>query len=396
MTPVVASPAGMLERITRVEQQYKNLQTLGVALLVLTGLELGAVATMLVLNATNRAGGLTSRGRVLEAERVVLRDAEGKVHGELALDPHGSVALSLYDSEGIRRAQLGTNGLYLSDPRGTVQASLRLMPGSTQAEAFTPVLRLSDGQGSPRGSLVVHRDGASSLLLSNADGHGGATLESEPDGAGHLALSGHEGRSAAWLGTLPDNSRAFLLSDSGGDAIAMLSIGTSGATQLSLSDRAHRERVVVTVLPDGSPHFALTGRTGKGAASLDVTPSGAPILELSAPDGAAGATLIAAGASAGLLFRDRHGRDVAGLDTEAGRWPRLFLSGEGGHVASMLTVSPDGAPSLGLFDARGRARALLGQFALSNPKGKAFAYRGAPFSLTFLNEAGDVIRRVPR
>lgn len=108
------------------------------------------------------------------------------------------------------------------------------------------------------------------------------------------------------------------------------------------------------------------------------------------------AVLVTAHGSSGLLIRDRDGKEVAGLDTEAGRWPRLFLSGDGVNIGTLLTVSPGGAPGLALYDPRGKPRAVLGQVLLGKAAGTPPVHDRVPFSLTFVDRKGNVVRRLPR
>lgn len=92
-----------------------------------------------------------------------------------------------------------------------------------------------------------------------------------------------------------------------------------------------------------------------------------------------------------MRLLDRGGKDVAGLVTDAGGWPRLFLSADGDKAGALLGVSPEGAPGLALFDQRGKPRAVLG---LTSRRGE-LDNRGT-FSLRLFNEAGKLVYRAPK
>ena len=243
---------------------------------------------------------------------------------------------------------------------------------------------------------MVLPDGSPRLFLSSRDGQAGAVFETDANGSPRLALFDRNGKSIAWLGELADGSRTLLLMDRGERAMATLGVGPAGALQLTLTDRQSEQRAVLGVGADGAPHLDLTGKNGKGGAGLAVTASGAPVLDLLDQDGKAGAVLAAAAGSAGLTLRDRAGKDIAGLTTDAGRWPRLFLSGDGEKVAALLTVSEDGEPGLALFDGKGKPRAVFGQTSLAGTKAVGRARRPVPYSLLFVDAAGKVTYRAPQ
>lgn len=178
--------------------------------------------------------------------------------------------------------------------------------------------------------------------------------------------------------------------------MATLSAGPSGALRLTFRDRRSEERAVLGVEADGAPHLDLTGENGEGEAGLAVTSGGAPVLDLLDPDGKAGAVLAAAAGSAGLTLRDRAGNDIAGLTTEAGRSPRLFLSGDGEKVAALLALSEKSEPGLAFFDAKGKPRAVLGQTSLGGKNVIAGLRRPKPYSLFFFDAAGKLTYRAPR
>lgn len=82
----------VLERLAKLERQNRRFKRAGLVAMVLAG------ATLLL-------GQATPQWKV-EAERFVLKDADGKVRAELGMAGHGPL-LALYDEDGARRAVFG-------------------------------------------------------------------------------------------------------------------------------------------------------------------------------------------------------------------------------------------------------------------------------------------------
>ena len=393
MDPVTGE--AVLERLENLERQIRRRGFVGASALVIATAAILLAGTALFPRLRAGDGAPRQTERIVEAERFVLRDSTGAVHAKLAVEPHGSASLSLFDREGTRRVRLSAWGLYLADPGGTQRASLRLIPDVLSSGASAPVLHLADAEGKPRGTLMVLPDGSSRLLLSDGEGKGGASMQTEANGSTRLALFDRDGRNAAWLGTLPNGSRALFMTDQAEKATAMISTGGYGGPQVTLADQDHQERATLALRADGTPHLELFGKDAHGGVSLGLTPSDAPVLDLFDSDGKAGVLLSAKGPT-GLLIRNKDGKEVAGLSTDAGRWPRLFLSGDGVNIGTLLSVSPGGAPGLALYDRRGKPRAVLGQVLLGRAAASSSVHDPVPFSLTFVDAKGNVVRRVPR
>lgn len=336
MSNGAVDPEAFSKRLQTVERQNRALKTVGTLILVLTLAILLLVAALLVMTWLGQMG---RPDGTVDATRFRLRDSKGTVRAELALESTGAPQLSFFDDDGKRRTAVGERG----------------------------------------------------LSLWGRDGQGGATIETDMDGLARLVLFDRSGAGAAWLGLLPDGSRALLLSDEKQTATAMLGVTADGSLRLMLANKVHRQRANLTVLPEGPAHLDLGGKDGKGGVTLGVTVNGAPGLRLFDRDGKAGAILVAAEGSAGLTLRDPEGRDVAGLTTDAGRWPRLFLSADGKKAGALLAMSEDGSPGLALFDEVGKPRTVLGRAS-----GSGALQRDGRFSLLFLDQAGKILQRTPK
>jgi mono/diheme cytochrome c family protein len=97
--------------------------------------------------------------KVLEAEKIVLRDADGKVRAELALGGGGGASLALFDAEGKRRTRLavladGTASLDLFDQGGNGRAVLQVRPDGE------PRLSLYDKNGDAKAGRGKDREAA--------------------------------------------------------------------------------------------------------------------------------------------------------------------------------------------------------------------------------------------
>jgi len=396
MTATVVTIGDLLERFEEMERLNRRWRRVGVA-----GLILGATAVVLaaaaLLARLHMGDDVRLKVRnVVEGERFVLRDAIGGVRAEIVAEDKGDASLNMFDRDGNPRIHLRPSGLELIDSHGTQRAGLNVISGPRESDPSTVVLVLTDAAGKPRGSLTVLADGASRLFLSDRDGNGGASVQTDARGFGRFGIFDVNGRNAAWLGALPDGSRGLMLKDRANAGSLTLSVASDGGTEMLLSGATGKERAVLSLPSGGAPLFRLSGKDSHGGVGLGVTASGGSVLELVEGDGKAGTILATERGSCGLSIRDEEGKEVAALSTEGGRWPRLFLSGDGANVGSLLTVSPGGASGLSLYDKRGRRRAVLGQVSDTKAAGtSARAGDRASFSLTFMDADGQILRRVP-
>ena len=104
----------------------------------------------------------------VEAEQFVLRDADGRMRGELSTRVDHSPKLWLYDEGGVRRMEVsllsdGTPGLRLLDRKEQIRATLGIVEGE-------PSLTLRDRDGRDRVTLILLSNGEPSLFLRDKDG----------------------------------------------------------------------------------------------------------------------------------------------------------------------------------------------------------------------------------
>jgi len=106
--------------------------------------------------------------RVLEAQRFVLKDSQGRVRVELGGDNDHSIALRFKDDSGASRLTLGLEDdaalLVLSEKGGRPRAGLVTLAHGV------PGLTFYDALGRARAELGLARDGAASVSLIDARG----------------------------------------------------------------------------------------------------------------------------------------------------------------------------------------------------------------------------------
>lgn len=132
----------LAERVNRVERQNRRLR-IGVVVALLLIVAVAASAVSLVK---------ARKPKALEAERFVLRDADGKMRADLGLTKEKRPALTLYDAKGTARVSLDLAeegpSLVMHNAQGKKQVALTTTKHSNS-------LHISDGNGRRRISLLV-------------------------------------------------------------------------------------------------------------------------------------------------------------------------------------------------------------------------------------------------
>jgi len=145
-------------------------------------------------------------------DRVVLRDAQGRLRAELSVDPAGS-------------------HLVLTDRTGHAAAQLTAATPTEAGADATPLSALALGtDGAPQ---VTLKPGA----LTMSDGAADRVNMGYADTASRLALSSPDGKQAAILAAQPGTDPALELRDDSGQAHLRITLGTLPA--IDLVDDAH-------------------------------------------------------------------------------------------------------------------------------------------------------------
>ncbi len=189
-------------RLDRVERENRRLKQVGVVVLAVIA------AVMLMGHGAPR-----KVAKVVEAEKFVLRDADGRVRGRLHTKPDGTAGLSLLDKGGTRRIALSVSpkgsGFEVYEKTGPLRALLGLASDGTvglvlndklekrsialyAGSDWLPMLKLLGSKEEVYIELSVLSDGPS-LNLRGVRGSG-ARLVAESDRLPSLTLSDKGGK----------------------------------------------------------------------------------------------------------------------------------------------------------------------------------------------------------
>ncbi|OGR08380.1 MAG: hypothetical protein A3K23_06335 [Desulfobacca sp. RBG_16_58_9] len=223
-----------------------------------------------------------SQDRVVEVEKILLRDASGQYRGKITADPDGSADLFLTDRAGNAWARLGVNQageafLELKDKNGesTFKVGVGVPSGTgagpTAAPAPGPPQDAPPGRDANSGGIDRQQQFEPqnrrqkfywALILVVL----GVVLATQaymlfrpyPPGLAVEALVVRDanGRMRASLSATGDQVKLDLW-DPQGRRRATLGLGSEGAPGLAFYDRYHRLRAELNLGPDGEPQFTL-------------------------------------------------------------------------------------------------------------------------------------------
>jgi hypothetical protein len=156
-----------------------------------TRLQRGAAALALLSASLLVMGQVRAKGRIVEGEAFVLKDAKGVARGGLRVAESGAAELTLFSGRGQAAVQItadpsGKHIVGLVNDKAVPQATLSL-----DLAGGTPFMSLSDSAGKPRAAVALHRDGAPGVFLAAANGST-ATLAALPNGEVGLVLAGND------------------------------------------------------------------------------------------------------------------------------------------------------------------------------------------------------------
>jgi hypothetical protein len=158
--------------------------------------------------------------KLVEAEKFLLRDANGMPRAMLATQPSGATALVLSDKSGTLRASLnvtpsGSPSLDLYDRKGKSRIVFGVQEDSR------PLLVFYDENEKSRVDLEVRQDGTPALALSNQSGRPKVAMEVRKDGRARVALFDELPNGPARAGVLveADGSASLILTNKDGKVI---------------------------------------------------------------------------------------------------------------------------------------------------------------------------------
>jgi hypothetical protein len=156
----------VLDRLEHVERQARGWKLLVVVAILLSA----ASIAVPILKPTASAPGAADRARysVVEANRFVLRDSEGKAAGGLEVQPNGTIRLVLGSGFG----RMGAAFLEVQ-PDGNVHLTMRGPDGNVRAALLataTPSLALSASGQSSSVALTTASDGSGAMTLKDGMG----------------------------------------------------------------------------------------------------------------------------------------------------------------------------------------------------------------------------------
>jgi hypothetical protein len=274
------------QRLARLERDNRRLRGLGAGVLV-------GLAALLV------TGQAPPPGRILEAQRFVVKDGTGKTRAELTTSDAGS-ELAFVDTMGRRRVALGLSlgephlVMYGYDRYGTVPVQSLRAALTREMSSIT----LSDAKG--KLVRVGLFDDASSIVLSDGRGTNRLALALDDGGLPTLALRDANATTRLELGLIGDNPFVALRD---GDANPRIQLShTPERSAVILVDAEERRRAALGVAADG-PLLHLAA--GQGHVSLGAQPG---VLELRDANGSLQSDLtVGADGAARLEFYDKTG-----------------------------------------------------------------------------------------
>jgi hypothetical protein len=244
-----------------------------------------------------------SQERVIEVEKILLRDAAGKYRGKISANPDGSTGLRLSDDQGKAWAWLGV------DQHG--EAFLELKDHKGEASFKVPVGAPSPGAASENSGVETQPSSPSDAAIDASPGRPGdielpptASPEGKADRDVNVRLFEHLEKlerqnrrqrlyGAFVLGLLglvlaaqafwffrpqppgPLEVQSLVVRDSNGVIRAWLG-HKHGQAGLDLRDRQGKRRATLSLGPEGSPGLALYDQEQQLRAELNLGPDGTP------------------------------------------------------------------------------------------------------------------------
>lgn len=309
----------------------------------------------------------------LEAERLVLRDKEGRVRIELDADDEGNPAISLRDPEGTNRLRiLLAQGKFSEITTYSEQGQPLTTLAEAENEPGDSFLAFYDKNQKGRIDLGVETDGGSYLRLLDGNQNVRARMVLDAEGTSEVATLDHQGRVRISAAAYSDGTSMLRLMDSeerdrirldadgeGKDGPALTMFDADGMSRASLLQ-------AVADRPDGKTHslFALTfhdaeGRTRFQANTFDQGRSNIGMFDADQNDRL---SLVTDGERSSIAFFNEDGISrLSLLSDEHGPRVELYDTEESERVG--LAILEDERGVVRLLDADSNVRSALGTTA---------------------------------
>jgi hypothetical protein len=216
----------LAERLERLERQNYRLRRVVIVTLV------GVVAALI-------AG--ADGAKVVDAERIILRDKAGKMRALLETDKEGNPSLVLFEANG--------------------EAGIRLEVGGE----FDSLMSLHSHVGESDLTLIANRFGASHITIDTKDG-GSVFLSASGKGENQSLINlGGEAMGKVVLASYTDKSAAIKVNAGEGEMERTIDIGVEndGSADFTLSDQNRNKRVFLGGKGDVSVSLELRDKGGK-------------------------------------------------------------------------------------------------------------------------------------
>jgi len=268
-----------------------------------------------------------SQERVIEVEKILLRDAAGKYRGKISANPDGSTGLLLSDNQGKAWAWLGV------DQHG--EAFLELKDHKGEASFKVPVGPPSPGAGSENAAAPPPHQNLEPPP--QPPGSEGETQPPTPPEAANDALPGRPG-------DIEPPPTASQEGKPGGDVNARL------FEHLENLERQNRRQRLYGVFVMGLLGLILAAQAFWFFRPQPPGPLEVESLVVRDPNGVIRAWLGDEHGQAGLVLLDRKGKRRATLSLGPEGSPGLALYDQDQRVRAELNLGPDGAPKFTLRD----------------------------------------------
>ena len=232
-----------LERLERANRRWRH----------------AALGCAVALTTLVAAGFARPRDEVVEAQRFVLVDADGKETAVLGPDNLGNPHLLMRKDRAHALMTLSGPAVHMRGYDGKRSSFLGIdTTGATKLELTSD--KVVDGV-----RLVVKKDGSSGVYVLDGTGRDRATLEAPSVGGALLTVRDERGELRGQLGVDPQALPSLLLYDGARARRIGMLVNDEGQPYLSLQDAGGRPRVNVTTLFDGTPRLELLRDDGRPA-----------------------------------------------------------------------------------------------------------------------------------